>query len=174
MNHMKLDLVRINRVTELIKGKINQWKYLKLFNMLFQGLQLEYRSDTGLDQKIKGMNMNEVILKPHGRSMWQQCEQSLSTHQINETKMMVAKVALAKAINNNYLDICTINKVIDLLGARRSGDAYKILSTLHCVHYEDMPMELRERIPLLINEILTIPTNTSDVVDQMLRNVTIN
>lgn len=145
-----------------------------LFKQLSLVWQLVYRLATGLDQKKKGMNMNEVILTPYGESMWQQCERSLSTHQINETKMMVARVALEKVIKSTYLDICTVNKVIDLLGARRSGEAYKILSTLHCVHYDDMPVTLRERIPLLINEILTTPTKTSDVVDQALCNVTVN
>lgn len=145
-----------------------------LFKRLLQAWQLVYRLGTGLVQRKEKASMNEVTLTQHGESMWHQCERSLSAHQINETKMMVAKVALEKVIKSTYLDICTVDKVIDLLGARRSGEAYKILSTLHCVHYDDMPMDLRGRIPLLINEILTTPIKASDVVDQMLRNVTTN
>ena len=39
------------------------------------------------------------------------------------------------------------------MGSRKSA-AYKKLTALHCVEYADMPKELRDQIPVMINELL--------------------
>jgi hypothetical protein len=44
---------------------------------------------------------------------------------------------------------------MDLLGkGRKNSRIYKQLHALHCVNYEDMPDELRNQIPYMVNELL--------------------
>jgi len=89
-----------------------------------------------------------------GISMLQQSNQVLSVTQ--QRTMMVAQVALNKLFEDNHFSICKLNDVMDLLGkGRRNSKIYKQLHTLHCVHYEDMPDDLKNQIPYMVNELLT-------------------
>lgn len=70
--------------------------------------------------------------------------------------MLVAQVALNKLFNEKHFSICKLDEVMTMLGkGRRNSKIYQQLSALHCVHYEDMPDELRNQIPFMVNELLT-------------------
>jgi hypothetical protein len=69
---------------------------------------------------------------------------------MNDLQVVVAKTAVKKMLDGGYLDICTIDKVLSLLGVVPNQEAYKMLSTLHCVYYRDMPQELQAQIPVLL------------------------
>jgi|SRR5882724_5043130 len=76
-------------------------------------------------------------------------------------KLDLAQQAIATALNKmlrqSYFDICTLDKCADLMGIALKGNPdYKILSTLHCVHYAEMPTDLRLSIPMLIKDCLGI------------------
>lgn len=90
---------------------------------------------------------------------------------MTDLKKLAALTALNNMMAGNYFDICTIDKVADLLGIPRGGESYKTLSALHCIHYAKMPKELRDAIPELIEEVLGVApayqfaTLTSGVID---------
>lgn len=88
-------------------------------------------------------------------------------------KRQVVEAVIQKILDSNWLSICDVDKVIDLVGSRKSGDAYKMLNALHCVHYADMDEALRARIPMLINEVLAQQSSTQEVVHQVLDGVNI-
>lgn len=67
--------------------------------------------------------------------------------------------SLNKMMVGDYFDICTVDKAIKTLGTYPDGAAYKILSPLHCVHWRDMPRELREAVPLLIERCIQVPAH---------------
>lgn len=70
--------------------------------------------------------------------------------------MLVAQAALNKLFDENHFSICKLNDVMDLLGkGRKNSKLYKQLHALHCVHYSDMPDELKNQIPFMVNELLT-------------------
>jgi hypothetical protein len=75
----------------------------------------------------------------------------------NEIKMMAAQAALRKMVEGNYFDICTIDNIVKMLDVKPDRDTYQILHTLHCVHYNQMPAALLERLPELIHTVLTSP-----------------
>lgn len=75
-----------------------------------------------------------------------------------EIKMMAAQAALRKMVEGNYFDICTIDNVVKMLDVKPDRDTYQVLHTLHCVHYNQMPPELLEKLPELIHKALTSPS----------------
>lgn len=75
----------------------------------------------------------------------------------SEIKMMAAQAALRKMVEGDYFDICTIDKIVRMLEVKPDRGVYEVLSTLHCVHYNQMPAELLERLPELIHKVLTSP-----------------
>lgn len=88
-------------------------------------------------------------------------------------KRQVVEAAVKKILENDWLCICDIDNVIRLVGSRKSGEAYKMLRALHCVHYANMDEGLRARIPMLINEVLTQQSPTQEIVSQVLDGVQI-
>lgn len=72
-----------------------------------------------------------------------------------ETRRLVISHALNELFTKRHFNICQLDAVAELLNAPRNTDAFKLLRTLHCVDYSDMAPELRDRIPLLVNECLT-------------------
>ena len=69
---------------------------------------------------------------------------------INSLKLQAASTALTKILQAKHFSICDIDSIAKLMGCATGNEAYKILNTLHCVHYSDMPSELRQNIPNLI------------------------
>ncbi len=73
---------------------------------------------------------------------------------MDDIKALAALTALNEMFAGNHLSICTIDKVATLLGVHPEPDAYSALSALHCVHWNRMPRELRDRVPALIQQAL--------------------
>jgi hypothetical protein len=87
-----------------------------------------------------------------------------------EVKRLVVQTALNSLFTENFFSICTLDKVMDIIGANDKTEAYKQLRALHCVHYNKMPPELREILPRLVNEALKFETLTV-ATDQALEGV---
>lgn len=62
---------------------------------------------------------------------------------------------------------------MELIGARKGGQAYQMLHALHCVHYDKMPPELRARIPELVNECLRRKDDVDHATEAALQGVVI-
>ncbi len=71
-----------------------------------------------------------------------------------ETRQLVVMQAVKHLLHERHFSVCQLDKVLDLMDAPRKSEAYRLLSALHCVNYTDMPADLRNRIPHLINEAL--------------------
>jgi hypothetical protein len=54
------------------------------------------------------------------------------------------KLALKRMFSQSYFDICTIDKCLKLTGSIPSADIYKVMNTVHCVHYADMDAQFRQ------------------------------
>lgn len=80
---------------------------------------------------------------------------SLQASQNTDLKMSIALTAVAKMLKSNFFDICTVDKVCKLIGARANGAAYDMLQTLHCIHYCDMPRDVQAGIPDLMREVFS-------------------
>lgn len=76
---------------------------------------------------------------------------------LEETRIQAAVTAMNKMLRSSYFDICTVDSVAKMLGIETKRDSYNILRTLHCVHYNEMPIELRNKIPMLIADALDNP-----------------
>lgn len=64
-----------------------------------------------------------------------------------ETKYETVRTALKHMYQNNgYLSICTVDKLIRLLGVAPPADTYQMLSALHCVHFKEMSKGLRAKV----------------------------
>lgn len=62
-------------------------------------------------------------------------------------------------MRNTYFDICTLDGAIKALATIPDPAAYLILRPLHCVHWGEMPRELREAVPGLIERCIGIPAH---------------
>jgi hypothetical protein len=69
----------------------------------------------------------------------------------------VVQTALDHLFQSNYFSICQLDAVLKVIDQPQGTPAYQLLRTLHCVDYSAMPSELRQRIPLLVNECLRPP-----------------
>lgn len=77
--------------------------------------------------------------------------------QIENLQAMAAMTALNEMLASDYFNVCTIDRVASMLGISVKGSAaYDVLHTLHCVHYQKMPPDLRSAIPDLISQCLSI------------------
>lgn len=75
---------------------------------------------------------------------------------MNDLKQLAAMTALNNMMLKHYFDICAVDSAAKLLNVNRGGDAYDILHALHCVHWEKIPVELRDSIPDLIHKCLGV------------------
>ena len=69
-------------------------------------------------------------------------------------KELAAITALNNMLAKGWMDICTIRSVAEMLGRDPRGDALEILRSLHCINFNQMPKELRDEIPRLIEQCL--------------------
>jgi len=107
-------------------------------------------SDTGWENHNQNSNISEATLMQSGNSGLQ----TLNQH--SPRTMLVAQASVNKILSKDWLSICEVDTLIDLLGkGNRKSKVYKELHALHCVHYSDMPKALRDQIPNMINELLT-------------------
>lgn len=69
---------------------------------------------------------------------------------------IAAMAALNHMFKQGYMSICTIDNIAKLMNVDPRGKAYNVLSTLHCVDFSEMPKELRDVVPDLIRECLSL------------------
>ena len=96
---------------------------------------------------------------------------SLQASQNVDLKMSIALTAVARMLKSNYFDVCTVDKVCRLIGASAQGPAYDMLNTLHCVHYSDMPPQVRECIPALMREVFSQVKIDDDAIQSIFKGV---
>ena len=94
------------------------------------------------------------------------------TDDLNDLRKLAAMTSLNKLMKQRHFDICTVRDVGDLLGIPvRNTEEYKILQTLHCVDYSEMPPQLRDAIPSMVKKILELPAiyrfNESDFTPEV-------
>lgn len=77
---------------------------------------------------------------------------------MDKVNELAAMTALNHMFKQGYVSICTIDKVSKVLNINPKGRAYDVLSTLHCVGFDQMPQELKESIPGMIRECLNLNT----------------
>lgn len=75
---------------------------------------------------------------------------------MSDLKALAAVAALNEMFCKGYLSICTIDTIGKMLGRNPKGEAYDILHSLHCVHFDRMPKDLRDSIPGLIRQCLDV------------------
>ena len=96
---------------------------------------------------------------------------SSSTHCLRESqktdlKMAIAVTAVTKMMKDTYFSICSVDSVCKVIGASTHGSAYDMLRALHCIHFVDMPKEVRESIPALMREVFKQAVfDDSDIAD---------
>lgn len=83
----------------------------------------------------------------------------------------MVRQAVQKLFENSHFSICDLRNAMEIVGARKGGEAYTLLSALHCVDYAKMDPELRARIPQLVNECLLEADNIVDAADVALKGV---
>lgn len=138
----------------------------------FRGSQSGSSQGTSSAWEKKEPNMSVDVLTCFGSFSGSTQSASLAKpSQLPGIRRQVVETLLKKTLENKWLDICSIDKLIELVGSRKSGDAYLMLHSLHCVHFDRMDDELRSRIPMLINEVLTQQSPTQEIVNQVLDGV---
>lgn len=85
-------------------------------------------------------------------------------------KRLTIQAALDKLLSQSHFSICDLDRIMELIGSRKN-EAYAVLHTLHCVHYDKMDARLRQQIPSLINEVLTNQDDVIEAVDVALKGV---
>lgn len=68
----------------------------------------------------------------------------------DDVKRMAAATALRAMVESGRFSICTVDSIGDLFGVKPGGEAYKVLRSVHCVGFAEMPEDLRNEIPALI------------------------
>lgn len=74
---------------------------------------------------------------------------------MNDLDAIIIETALRKMVNGGYLSISTINEIVKLKRIIPDAQVYQRLSLLHCVHFSDMPPEVRDALPGMIRQVLT-------------------
>lgn len=72
----------------------------------------------------------------------------------NEIIMAAVTTSLNRMFKIGWVDVICIKECAGLLDQNPEGKALDVLETLHCVYFKDMPRDLVETIPLLVNEVL--------------------
>lgn len=72
---------------------------------------------------------------------------------MNEITRLVVGTAMRSMFQKGWVDICTIRECLKLAGVLPVGDAYQMLTTLHCVHFKDMPAELASEVPRMLRDV---------------------
>jgi hypothetical protein len=108
-------------------------------------------STSGQESSTNNTNTTEDIQMDYGMVTG-------SISSIPQVKKLVVQTAINKLFTDNHFSICTLDKVMDVMNISENTDAYKQLRALHCVHYSDMTKEMRDVLPLLVNEALKVDT----------------
>ena len=90
-----------------------------------------------------------------------------------ETRRLVITASLNKLFTERHFSICTLDAILDCMQGTRHTEAHRLLRTLHCVDYASMSSELRNSIPLLVNEALQPPEVVCAATETALQGVVI-
>jgi hypothetical protein len=78
---------------------------------------------------------------------------------MTDIKQLAAITALNNMMSKGHFSICTIDSIASMLDLNPKNDSYRILHTLHCINFADMPKEIRDAVPGLIQECLGVEPN---------------
>ncbi len=69
----------------------------------------------------------------------------------------LCKISLDKMFQRGWFDICVVSECAKLLKVSLFNTSHTMdrLRVIHCVHWDQMPVELREMIPEMISEVFT-------------------
>lgn len=76
-----------------------------------------------------------------------------------------AITALNEMLRKGTFYISTITEVAETIGASPDTAAMRILRPLHCMKIGDMPQELRDSLPRLIERCLSVPAYQFQITD---------
>lgn len=68
--------------------------------------------------------------------------------------MMIAATALNNMFRKGYFDICCVKNVAKVLNVQPDASAIDKLAPLHCIQWSDMPAQVRDAVPGLIQQAL--------------------
>lgn len=74
-----------------------------------------------------------------------------------DVKLLAAEAALKNMVQSSHMNICTIDKIVQMLDIKPDRDAYQVLHTLHCIDYSQMSPDLLAELPTLIHRVLNSP-----------------
>ncbi len=138
----------------------------------FRGFHSDSSEHTTSAKAKQNSRTQEDTWTPFGRYSEAECKSLLITcSALPDTKRMVVQTAVTNLFEQQYFNICSIDKILKILEARQGGRAYELLHALHCIHYDKMPQELRNRIPYLVNECLSQTENVIDVTQVALKGI---
>lgn len=73
-----------------------------------------------------------------------------------EDNIVFAKMAIDKMYQKGFFDVCTVDSCMKLMEVRMTSYTSKVyakLRVIHCVHFQDMPEGVFDRLPNMISEI---------------------
>lgn len=74
---------------------------------------------------------------------------------MDETTRLVVGTAMRAMIQKGWINISAIQDCLKLSGIIPHAGSLSLLQALHCVHFTDMPDELRERIPGMLRDVFS-------------------
>ena len=91
---------------------------------------------------------------------------------IERLQALAVVSSINKMLQANYFDICTVDAILKVLHLPAGGEIYDVLRTLHCIHYAQMPKELRDAIPEMLQAVLGVsPTYKFQTLDPVVLDV---
>lgn len=71
---------------------------------------------------------------------------------MDDTKRLVIGTAMQAMFKKGWVDITAIRKCLEIASIVAPAEPLRNLEALHCVHFSDMPPELVQRIPGMLQE----------------------
>lgn len=68
-------------------------------------------------------------------------------------KNMAVALALKKMFEDSHFSICTVDQLCKVTGTRIDADVYNSLHLLHCVHWNQMPREMRQAVYKILTDV---------------------
>jgi len=141
---------------------------------LWRGSRSDSSERTTSTNTSSNSHTTEASWTPSGQFKSTECvNTSLACSALPETKQLIVQTAVKDLFEKDCFDICVLDKLLKIIDARKAGPAYDMLRLMHCVHYDKMPADLRDRIPHLVNECLRQKENVMDATMVALNGVEI-
>lgn len=78
----------------------------------------------------------------------------IQTNPSDEVKVLAATTALNAMFAGKHFNICVIDRAAKVLGVKVHQESYDVLHALHCIDWHEMPADLREAVPGLVEKAL--------------------